>query len=189
MGRADMSGYIYEFEVDQGKSQDTPNSKDRFGLGGSVVDRLTQTLKGGGYVVVMDNYFTSVELKANNIFAYGTLHPNKKHLPKLQEDKEMKIGDFDYRSTGTMSSPDQPKRRRKNKYSVPKDIRTQNLDAHWAIFIAERGRCEMCSIRKIQPRPHSKGSFCNVFVCMCVCAVMTKITAFKNIMFGNVPSR
>lgn len=299
--RADMSGYVYEFEVYQGKRQDNGDttSKEKFGLGGSVVDRLTSSLKGGGYTVMMDNFFTSVELfehlKANNIFACGTVRPNRKHLPKLMEDKEMKRGDFDYRTTdqgiaffkwkdnkcvhflsnyhgteattlsrrdrdgtkkdivapmivrdynssmggvdkadmlrslydrdrkskkwwhrlffamiemayvnayviykemhgeisllqfrrnlamgliaqGTRpikkrgrpavsTTPEQPKKRRKSNFSVSKDIRKQNLGAHWPTFVQQRGRCEMCSIRKIQSKPHSKCSFCNVFLC------------------------
>jgi hypothetical protein len=54
-----MTGYIYELEIYQGKSQDSNNSKVRFGLGGSV-DRLAHSLKGGGYVVLMDNHFPSL---------------------------------------------------------------------------------------------------------------------------------
>uniref|UniRef100_A0A0B6ZX71 PiggyBac transposable element-derived protein domain-containing protein n=1 Tax=Arion vulgaris TaxID=1028688 RepID=A0A0B6ZX71_9EUPU len=297
--RADMTGYVYEFEIYQGKSQDTNNSKARFGLGGSIVDRLTHSLRGCGYVVMMDNYFTSVELfehmKANKIFACGTVRSNRKHLPKLQEDKKLQRGDFDYSSTeqgitffkwrdnkcvhllsnyhgneattlsrqernGTRkdvvapaivgdynysmggvdkadmlrslydpdrkskkwwhrlffamiemayvnafviykeihhestllefrrnlamgliaqgkipvkkkgrpsisTTPEQPKKRRKNNFSVSKDIRRQNLGAHWPTFVQERGRCEMCSTKKIQSKPHSKCSFCNVFLC------------------------
>lgn len=54
-----MSGYIYEFHIYQGKSKD--DMKEKFGLDGSVVTKLT-SLKRGNYIIMIDNYFTSVEL-------------------------------------------------------------------------------------------------------------------------------
>ena len=100
--RADMSGYIYEFDVYQGKSEEN-DMKERFGLGGSVVEKLTLSLKGDNYTIMVDNYFTSVELfeylRANKIFACGTVRPNRKHLPTMKSDKELKRGEFDFSVT------------------------------------------------------------------------------------------
>ena len=71
-----MSGYIYDFDIYQGKSGEN-NMKERFGLGGSVVEKLTRSLKGGNYTIMVDNFFTSVELfeyiRTNKIFACGTV--------------------------------------------------------------------------------------------------------------------
>lgn len=95
--RADMSGYMYEFDVYQGKTSDS--GKEKFGLGGSVVQKLTSCLHHNNYIVVMDNYFSSVDLfeylKAHGVFACGTVRPNRLGLPKLKSDKELLRGEFD----------------------------------------------------------------------------------------------
>ncbi|GBN43811.1 hypothetical protein AVEN_77706-1 [Araneus ventricosus] len=48
----------------------------------------------------MDNFFSSVPLfeylKTKNIYAVGTIRPDRLGLPKLIDDKKMKRGDLDY---------------------------------------------------------------------------------------------
>jgi hypothetical protein len=38
-------------------------------------------------------------LKANNVFACGTVRPNRKHLPQMKSDKELQRGEFDFKVT------------------------------------------------------------------------------------------
>lgn len=59
-----------------------------------------------------------------------------------------------------------PSKRRKSDFSVPKDVRHGNRGIHWIKFVTARGRCEVCSSRKIQSRPHSRCSHCKVFLCV-----------------------
>ncbi|GBM86783.1 PiggyBac transposable element-derived protein 3 [Araneus ventricosus] len=98
--RSDMSGYMYEFEVYQGKDD---SEFKRFGLGGSVVQKLTKSLVNKNHIIMMDNFFSSVELyeylKSVGIYACGTVQSNRKGLPSLAVDKALKRGDFDCRIT------------------------------------------------------------------------------------------
>ena len=98
--RADMSGYIYQFEVYQGKAFKSNNDSKRYGLGGSVVKHLTESLKMKNFIIYMDNYFTSPELfeylKSVGIYACGTIRLNCKNLPQLCKDKDLKRGEFDF---------------------------------------------------------------------------------------------
>lgn len=304
--RADMTGYIYEFDVYQGKTGN--NNSKQFGLGGSVVQKLTSSLHNGNYIVMMDNFFSSLELfeylKAHGVYACGTVRPNRVGLPRLVNDKDLGgRGEFDYEVSDqdivyykwkdnrcvhllsnyhgtetvnverkgkdgtkneicaptvvrdynshmggvdkadmlrslydrdkkskkwwhrllfafidmtlvnsyviysemhgklplleykrmvtqglltkattcskkrgrpkTNSSPlaasscvHQKNKRRKAGFSVGKDIRTQNCGAHWPEFVKNRGRCELCAMRKLESRPHSKCSLCKVFLCV-----------------------
>lgn len=59
-----------------------------------------------------------------------------------------------------------PSKRRKSDYSTIKDVRLGNRGIHWPTFVENRGRCEVCSLKKIQSKPHSKCSHCNVFLCV-----------------------
>lgn len=96
-----MSGYIYEFDVYQGKNS-KDNSKE-FDLGGSVVKKLTTSLKEKGFIIYMDNLYTDPDLfeylKSVGISAYGTVCPKRKYLPNLRKDKELKRGEFDCKFT------------------------------------------------------------------------------------------
>ncbi|GBO20200.1 Chimeric ERCC6-PGBD3 protein [Araneus ventricosus] len=98
--RSDMSGYMYEFEVYQGKDD---SEFKRFGLGGSVVQKLTKSLVNKNHIIMMDIFFSSVELyeylKSVSIYACGTVQSNRKGLPSLAVDKALKRGDFDCRIT------------------------------------------------------------------------------------------
>lgn len=57
------------------------------------------------------------------------------------------------------------KKRRGKYWSVSSETRFGNRGIHWPKFSTERGRCEVCSMEKIQSRPHSKCSHCGNFLC------------------------
>lgn len=59
-----------------------------------------------------------------------------------------------------------PSKKRKSNYSTLRDVRLGNRGIHWPIFAENRRRCEICSMKKIQSKPHSKCSHCNVFLCL-----------------------
>ena len=58
-----------------------------------------------------------------------------------------------------------PAKRRKIGFSVTKDVRLQNVGVHWPEFVGSRGRCEVCSSKQIESRPHSNCTTCKVFLC------------------------
>lgn len=101
-----MSGYIYQFDVYQGKKKDesaesSKRCKSNVGLGGTVVQELTRSLVGKNHIIMMDNYFSSPllfeQLKADSIYACGTVRSNQEGLPNLTSDKKMKRGNFYFR--------------------------------------------------------------------------------------------
>lgn len=98
---ADNDGYVYKFEVYEGKAVN--NDRKEFGLGGTVVINLTEHLANKYHKIFFDNFFSSIPLceylRCNGILACGTIRTNRKDLPVLLEDKKMKRGDYDYRST------------------------------------------------------------------------------------------
>lgn len=57
------------------------------------------------------------------------------------------------------------KKRRQSKYSVSRAVRLENRGAHWVVYGEKRGRCEVCSQKKVESRPHSQCSMCKVFLC------------------------
>ncbi|XP_052751521.1 piggyBac transposable element-derived protein 3-like [Galleria mellonella] len=59
-----------------------------------------------------------------------------------------------------------PSKRRKTGFSTLKDVRLGNRGVHWPTFVPNRGRCEVCSMKKVQSKPHSKCSHCNTFLCI-----------------------
>lgn len=59
-----------------------------------------------------------------------------------------------------------PSKRRKTGFSTLKDVRLGNRGVHWPMFVPNRGRCEVCSMKKVQSKPHSKCSHCNIFLCI-----------------------
>ncbi|KAJ8879613.1 hypothetical protein PR048_020221, partial [Dryococelus australis] len=56
-------------------------------------------------------------------------------------------------------------KRRKSGYSVTKDVRLANRGIHWPRFTEKRGRCEVCSVNKIESRPYSQYSHCKLHLC------------------------
>lgn len=68
------------------------------------------------------------------------------------------------RSLSTTPTSSSKKRRGKGE-SVAIDVRLGNLGVHWPIFVESRGRCELCSIKNVQSKPHSKCQHCGIFLC------------------------
>ena len=99
---ADDKGYVYKFDVYCGKSQGKENSST-LGLGGNVVMDLVNHLPSRYHKVYFDNFFSSIplmeSLRLKKILACATIRPTRKDFPTLQEDKSLKRGEFDYRST------------------------------------------------------------------------------------------
>ena len=97
------SGYLYELDMYLGKKENT-----EFGLGESVVLSLCQRLKGTHCFVFFDNIFTSpallVKLLEMEIYATGTARANRKNMPVLKHDKEMKRGELDWFSSNHLSA-------------------------------------------------------------------------------------
>ena len=50
--------------------------------------------------------------------------------------------------------------------SVPDDFRLSGLGDHWPKFVSQRSRCEMCSLKQVESRPHSICSKCGVTLCV-----------------------
>lgn len=103
---SDDNGYIYRTILYTGKanSENQADIRKEFGLGGDVVLSLLKDIKlGDNHKVHMDNYFSSIplmeELKNRKILGCGTIRSNRKEVPQLKEDKTLKRGEFDYRST------------------------------------------------------------------------------------------
>ena len=70
------------------------------------------------------------------------------------------------RPVHSMQQPTSKKRRRSHTASVSSAIRLQNRGAHWVEFDPKkRGRCEVCSSKGTESRPHSTCSLCKVFLC------------------------
>lgn len=101
--RADSRGYICQFQVYEGKRNNTTEKN----LGHRVVTELTQDLCGKQYMLCNDNFFNSVQLmidlQQNKIMACGTTRWDRKNFPKdqLPDGKEMNHGDSAFRSTRT----------------------------------------------------------------------------------------
>ncbi|XP_018570593.1 piggyBac transposable element-derived protein 3-like [Anoplophora glabripennis] len=98
--RADVHGYIDEFQIYTGKVNETAEKE----LGPRVITDLTRSLVGKHYFVYFDNYFTSLvllrQLQKENIHATGTIRKKRKGIPDdFKTDKELKRGDFDWRVT------------------------------------------------------------------------------------------
>ena len=95
------SGYLYEFDMYLGKK----NTK--FVLDEFVVLSLSQKLKDTRCFVFFDNFFTSpvllVKLSEMRIYATGTVNANRKNMPVLTPDKEMKCGEHDWFSSNYLS--------------------------------------------------------------------------------------
>ena len=76
--------------------------------------------------------------------------------------KPPKIG----RPINTSASLVSANKRRKSNFSIKDCVRLQNLGTHWPIFGEKRGRCEVCSNKKVEARPYSSCSSCKMFLCI-----------------------
>ena len=97
------SGYLYEFYICLRKKGNT-----KFGLGRSLILSLCQKLKDTHCFVFFDNFFTSpalfVKMLEMGIYAAGTMRANRKNMPVLKHDKEMKRGEHDWFSSNHLSA-------------------------------------------------------------------------------------
>ena len=79
-----------------------------FGLGESVVLSLCQKLKDRHCFVFFDNFFTSpallLKLLEMGIYMTGIVSANRKNMPVLKHDKEMKRGEHDWLSSNHLST-------------------------------------------------------------------------------------
>ena len=96
-------GYLYHFDKHLGKK-----SKTEFGPAESVVLTLCKNLKNSYCYVFFDNFFTSpnlmLKLFEDGIYAAGTIKSNRKHMPTLKADKQMKRGEHDWLECDTISA-------------------------------------------------------------------------------------
>ena len=97
------SGYLYKFDMYQGKEVNT-----QFGFGESVILSLCQKLKDTHGFLFFDNFFTSpallVKLLEMGIYATGNVRANRKNVPVLKHDKEMKRDKHDCFSSNHLSA-------------------------------------------------------------------------------------
>ncbi|KAK3726474.1 hypothetical protein RRG08_005078 [Elysia crispata] len=68
-------------------------------------------------------------------------------------------------SASPCPSPVPAKKRRKTEFSVSDAVRLEQAGVHYVVYKKDRGRCEVCSAKGVQSRPHSKCNMCDVFLC------------------------
>ena len=95
------SGYLYQMDIYLGRKQ-TPEFKQ--GLGEEVVLQLTKDLERSFCTVCFDNFFNIPKLIEklfqNDIYGIGTVRANRKQMPKMIDDKQMKRGDCEFLFSG-----------------------------------------------------------------------------------------
>ena len=92
------SGYLYEFDLYLGKKKES-----EIGLGENVVLTLSEKLKGTYCTLFFDNFFNSPTLVSRlferQIYSIGTVQSNRKEMPPMKPDKEMKRGDIEVKKS------------------------------------------------------------------------------------------
>ena len=87
-------GYLYDLKVYCGQER---NPAEEHTVPSEAVLNLTRNLLNSGRTVVVDNYYTSVELAhellKNNTNILGTLRSNRKNNPKKVLEKKLKRGE------------------------------------------------------------------------------------------------
>ena len=98
-----MWRYLYEFYMYLGKKGNTG-----FGLGELVVLSLCECLKDSNCYVYFEKFFTSPtlmgELLENGLYWISTMRENRKNMPSLKQDKQMKHGKHDLEECQTLSA-------------------------------------------------------------------------------------
>ena len=107
--RADANnGYVNEFDVYTGKSEQTMSGEG--GLGERVVKKLCERLNGKNHHVFMDNFFSSpklfTEMEQKGIYCCGTVRLNRKGLPAELKRKGLvkNQGDFVIYQKGNLTA-------------------------------------------------------------------------------------
>ena len=93
-GRCGVSGFMYDFDLYQGK-EPTERNASEFGMSGNVVLKLVSTLAPNrNFKISADNYFTSIplveKLKGDGFLSTGTIRPNRLKGCPLLSEKELK---------------------------------------------------------------------------------------------------
>ena len=95
------SGYLYQMDIYLGRKQ-TPEFN--LGLGEEIVLYLTKDLKWSFCTVYFDNFFNGPKLIEKlfqkNIYGIRTVRANRKQMPKMIDDKQMKRGDCEFLFSG-----------------------------------------------------------------------------------------
>ncbi|XP_044740939.1 piggyBac transposable element-derived protein 3-like [Chrysoperla carnea] len=102
---ADKCGFVKKFDVYQGKTGQVDKKFENYNLGERVVLEMTEEHWGKQKIIYFDNFFTSLrlleKLKVEGTFACGTIRQNRKGIPPTINDKHMKRGDFDHKTSNT----------------------------------------------------------------------------------------
>ncbi|XP_065665259.1 piggyBac transposable element-derived protein 3-like [Hydra vulgaris] len=104
--RCGVSGYLYDFDLYQGKEIKKKDEVSPHGVGASVVIKMTSTLpENHNFKIFADNYFSSLplldELKKRRIWYVGTARLKRLNKCPFTSEKELKNqgrGSFDYRT-------------------------------------------------------------------------------------------
>ena len=92
---ASSTGYAYHFELYTGKA-----ASSNLPVGESVVLRLVEGLKNTHATIFFDNFFSSPtliqKLFDDGLYGIGTVRKDRKHMPNLKADKELKRGESQF---------------------------------------------------------------------------------------------
>ena len=92
------SGYIWNSFIYTGKGTLCHKDYEKYGLSTKSVLTLLHDLKGKGYCLATDNYYTSPELAEflikNKTDICGTMKKNRKGLPKALKTSNIKKGEI-----------------------------------------------------------------------------------------------
>ena len=90
-------GYLYQMDIYFGKKQ-TPEFN--LGLGEEVDLQQMKVLERSFCTVYFDNFFNTPKLTEKlfqkSIYGIGTVRANRKRMPKMIDDKQMKRGDCEF---------------------------------------------------------------------------------------------
>lgn len=78
-------------------------------LGKKVVMNMVSDLRGDGYLITFDNFFTSVDLIEKSfdkgMYSIGTVRSNRKGLPSMMKKKDkMERGEYEYLTKGHVAA-------------------------------------------------------------------------------------
>ena len=89
------TGYLYESDLYLGKKE-----RIKLGVGETVVLNLPKKLENAHCMLYFDNFFNSTTLFEKfldrGIYCLGTVRSDRKKMPIMTKDKDMKRGDIDF---------------------------------------------------------------------------------------------
>lgn len=98
----DSSSYNLKFQVYTRKSDVLGAEK---GLGACIVIDMVDGLPNKNHIVFMDNCFTRYyvfkTLKDDLIYVAGTVNASRNNLPKFKNDKNILLGEYDWKVSNT----------------------------------------------------------------------------------------